>query len=140
MPKLVVDSSVAVKWFLSEAEQSVDVALAVLDRHLDGEVALIAPDIIVLEVINALARRGVSESDLGAAARSLLELHVELVPVSELVIEAATLASEHGMTAYDAAFAALAVREGIALLTADRRLADVAPCDVCRLDGGTVTA
>lgn len=54
MSRLVVDSSVAIKWFVSE-DDSED-ALKLRDRH-----QLVAPDLLVAECVNAfwkMARRG----------------------------------------------------------------------------------
>jgi predicted nucleic acid-binding protein len=51
---LVVDASVAVKWFLVEPGDREALAL------LDGDEPLIAPELVVAEVVNAVWKRLVS--------------------------------------------------------------------------------
>jgi predicted nucleic acid-binding protein len=133
---LVVDSSVAVKWFLSEREPHVDRAWGLLESHLAEHVRLEVPDHLRLEVLNALLHRGVTPDELQSAASVLegfrLSWHRTGAP---LAAGAATIASRHGLTLYDAAFAALAVELDAELVTADRRLAASCACRL-RLLGG----
>ena len=55
---LVVDASVALKWFLRGRpdEADVDAALALLQAHADGQVKLLQPPHFVAEVCAVLAR------------------------------------------------------------------------------------
>src|SRR5437867_337897 len=48
----VVDASVATKWYLPEADT--DAALLLRESHLNGDVRLVSPDLMVYEVANAL--------------------------------------------------------------------------------------
>jgi predicted nucleic acid-binding protein len=130
IPQLVVDSSVAVKWFVAEGEAGVPEALALLDDHLTRRCLLVAPSHLLLEVLNAVRCRGLSESEMRVAARGLLGLQIELVPVEELAEKAAGLSASHGLTVYDAAFAALAEMRDAVLVTEDRRLAGSGACRV----------
>jgi predicted nucleic acid-binding protein len=121
---LVVDSSVAVKWFLSEREPHVDRAWALLESHLAERVRLAAPDHLRLEVLNALRHRGLNADRIQRAAAALDGFCLTWHPLSApLVAAAADIAARHGLTLYDAAFAALAIRLDAELVTADRRLA-----------------
>jgi predicted nucleic acid-binding protein len=129
----VVDSSVVVKWFVEDREQGVDAALRLLDAHETDTAPLWAPDILVLEVVNALARRGALVPDLGLSVRDLLALHLDLVPVTQVAHDVATLCSRHSITAYDASFAALSNQLGMPLVTADRRLAESGACQALLL-------
>src|SRR3989344_5459850 len=52
MEKIVVDSSVVVKWFVEEEKSQK--ARALLSKHEDELVTLYAPDNIILEVLNGL--------------------------------------------------------------------------------------
>ncbi len=127
-PVLVVDSSVAVKWFEPD-ELGVKAALTVLDGHQDERYLLAAPTLLRLEVLSALARMGLDETELVQAAGTLegFRLHFEAVD-GELVAHAVKLATRHGLTIYDAVFAALAKRHDAELITADRRLARSDAC------------
>jgi predicted nucleic acid-binding protein len=50
--KIVVDASVAVKWFVEE--EFSDLALKLRDMHVNGLVDLVAPSLMPYEVLNAL--------------------------------------------------------------------------------------
>jgi predicted nucleic acid-binding protein len=128
-PRVVVDSSVAVKWFVREGELGVEEARRLLDDHLAGSLVLAAPAHLMLEVLNALRYRGLGPSDLQLAAAGLLGARVEWAPVEALASRAAAIAVDHGLTVYDAAFVALAESLDAELITADRRLA---ACTTCR--------
>jgi predicted nucleic acid-binding protein len=86
----------------------------------------IAPDLIHLEVASVAAtnvRRGVMAPVAGRAMIAALpSLLSEAVNCEELSARAFQLAAEHGFSAYDAAYLALARDRGCAVLTADRKL------------------
>jgi len=52
MEKVVVDTSVIVKWFIEEPK-SKD-ALELLDLHKKNKISLLVPEIIIVELLNAL--------------------------------------------------------------------------------------
>ena len=138
-PRVVVDSSVAVKWLLEDAESDVAAALRLLDDHIARRVVLTAPSSMLAEVLNALRSRGVSPDNLSAAASILLRLHIELVAVESLLMEAAAIAPRCGLTVYDALLAALATELHCELVTADERLATSGACTIWLLsDMGTI--
>jgi len=120
----VLDASVTLAWcFADEASALAD---RVLDR-LERDEAL-APAIWPLEVANGLRtaeRRGrLDLADL-AHVRDLLTalpVQVESVLLDAALGEVTELARELDLTAYDAAYLALAARRGIALATVDDRL------------------
>jgi predicted nucleic acid-binding protein len=132
---LVVDSSVAVKWFLSETEPHVDRALTLLESHLAERVRLEAPDHLRLEVLSALLHRGLTPDEVQSVAVMLdgfrLSWHRTSAP---LAASAADIASRHGLTFYDATFAALALELDAELVTADDRLASSGACRLWRLN------
>ncbi|MGO9178401.1 MAG: type II toxin-antitoxin system VapC family toxin [Candidatus Limnocylindrales bacterium] len=120
----VVDASVTLAWcFGDEASELAD---RVLDRLEHDEA--VAPAIWPLEVANALRtaeRRG--RLDLADLARvrellGALPVQVEAVPLEAALGEVTELARQLDLTAYDAAYLALAARRGLALATVDDRL------------------
>jgi len=129
---VVVDSSIAFKWFCSEDESSVNEALALFADHLAGRVTLVAPAHLPAEVLNALGcRPKVTSAQLVTAAEGLAES--ELVYPAwdrDLLGEAAALARKHNLTIYDALFPALAIMLGCELVTADRAQARAKECSV----------
>lgn len=117
---IVVDASVAVKWFIQEANTTGAVAL------LDTE-AMVAPEFIVAEILNAAwrnARLGrIRKEEMKAIAAAPPQRYfAQLYPLSPLVIGAAEIALSLDHPIYDCFYVALAERERCALITADDRL------------------
>jgi predicted nucleic acid-binding protein len=115
---LVVDASIAAKWFVDEGREQ---ALRVLDRG-DRQ----APDLIVAEVANVLwqkvLRGQVTESQAHVACGALPH-YFDSLHASEILVDSAMsmgLAIRHPV--YDCFYLACAERSGGALVTADRRL------------------
>ena len=112
----VVDASAVVDFLLDGVADPVR-------RSIDADP--IAPDLLYVEAANALARayrRGIIDrSHLALLVDALVAMPLDVVPTRELVQDA--LAYVDRMSAYDACYVALAVREDAVLLTADRKLA-----------------
>jgi predicted nucleic acid-binding protein len=116
----VLDASVAVKVFITEEGSEEAVAYVLSGARF------IAPELVLVEVANvALKRfrrgelpRSVAERVV-AASRTLFD---ELVPTSALVLRGFALAADHGLSAYDAMYVALADARHSRLVTADGRL------------------
>jgi predicted nucleic acid-binding protein len=116
----VLDASVAVKCLIEETGSEA------ARRAFGAHAAWIAPDLIHLEVASVAAtnvRRGHITPSVGEAmVATLPSLLVETVTAAELSAEAYRLAAEHGFSAYDAAYLALARDRRCTVLTADGRL------------------
>lgn len=127
-----VDSSVALKWFCSDDESSVDEAVELFADHAAGRLTLVAPAHLPAEVLNALAcRPRVSADRLAIAAEGLAESGI-IFPAWDcaLLTDAARLARTHRLTIYDALFPALATQLQCELVTADKAQARVRGCAV----------
>lgn len=130
-PVLVVDSSVAVKWYVHEGEDHVDVAWGLLQDHHAERCVLAAPAHLRLELMNALKDRGYTGPMLSDACDRLDLACLDWHDIDgALVRAAAALSARHKLTLYDAAFAALALALDAELVTADRRLAATGACRV----------
>lgn len=118
----VIDASVAVKWF-SEEEGS-DRALAVRNDHIDGRKTLVAPDLLVYEIANALRfKPGFNPRVTARALDDLFNLQVEIMaPSKELVSRGSELAYEYGITVYDSLYLSLGELLGLEVITADKEL------------------
>ena len=101
-------------------------------RVVVGDGELRAPDLVDLEVLSALRRmvaRGELAPDDGAASvAALVDLPVDRVPCRTLAPRIWELRAS--LTAYDAAYVALAERDGLPLLSHDGRLARAPGVDV----------
>ncbi len=118
------DANVAIKWFHSEGEEEVDFARALLEAQRDRRLALYVLDLTAYEVGNALlrGRTALEASRAAVVMAALAELCPAITPDPEDLAEAATLARQHDLTFYDAAYAAVANRRAARLATYDRAL------------------
>jgi predicted nucleic acid-binding protein len=117
---LIVDASVAIKWFIEEPGS--DAAR----RLLRDEPDLFAPDLIVSEVCNAAWRKvRLGESDPTQAKEIALRLRhgvLEFRATAPLAPRAIELALDLDHPVYDCFYLALADAEQVRVVTADRCL------------------
>lgn len=127
VPRLVVDASVAVKWYLPDEEYTVQ-ARGVFRRYERGEIKLAAPTHIRYEVASAItvATRGraprLTLEQGRQAIEEFLALDLETTGDTKIVRLAYGLAHEYGCAFYDALYLALAQEMGVPFITADGRL------------------
>jgi predicted nucleic acid-binding protein len=118
----VLDASIAVKCLIEEADS--ERARDAWARAADWT----APDLIFLEVASVALksmRRGLLDrSQAEAMVNRLPRLLTEVAPSDSLAAGAFQLAADHGFSAYDAAYLALADATNAAVLTADLRLVE----------------
>jgi predicted nucleic acid-binding protein len=120
MGDVVVDTSTVVKWYIPE--QHHEQARALRDDFLNGKHNLCAPALMPFEALNALNYSGHYDGErLGEAANSLKSYGIELVPFGS-VGPIAEITNSIGITAYDAAYVALAVERDAIAYTADGNL------------------
>ena len=123
--KYVLDSSVALKWVLAEADSAK--AIRLRDESLRGVHEFVAPDVFPVEIANGLAsaerqkriRPGESALFLNDILSAAPTLHV----ASPLLIRALEVAISRKRAVYDCLYLALAEAEGCELLTADDQFA-----------------
>ncbi|MDA1107141.1 MAG: type II toxin-antitoxin system VapC family toxin [Proteobacteria bacterium] len=124
MPKLVLDCSVTMAWaFDDENDAYADGILTLLEQ---GQA--LAPSIWPLEVANTLLmgeRRGrLTEAKTRWFIGKLkgLRVTVDAVGPNQIFGTLLSLAREHKLSSYDAAYLDLALREGLPLATRDQKL------------------
>lgn len=123
LPIVVADASVVVKWFHASGEESVADARALLDAYADGRIELAVLDLTRYEVGNALVRGVGAGAEATASVLEALDAICEpTTPTATELARAARIATDHGLTFYDAAYAAVAVERGAHLATVDRDL------------------
>lgn len=120
MKTQIIDASVALKWFLNET--NVAPALKILEDLRDNPSRYVVPELFYNETLAVFAR---SERDLGRIKEwiSILgELGLSRIGNGqELLSLAAELALRHGLSGYDAIYAATAVLVEGEWITADER-------------------
>lgn len=124
MTRLLVDTSVLIKWFHTEGEGEVASARAILSAHARGDLTAHVIDLAYYEVGNVLVRA--LKWDAATAADQLDDLREivgsPLAPSAEMLRDAASLAAIHSLSFYDASWAAAARGLGVVLVSADQRL------------------
>ena len=120
MRSLVLDTSVAIAWYLPESFR--DAARSWQRRLLQGQVQLVVPGLHYWEFGNVLrtyVRRSELEADL---AREIYALHLEAPLESAEPDRSAVLttALEYDASVYDAVYIALSRALELPLLTAER--------------------
>ena|SRR5215467_9682917 len=126
MADLVIDSSVAIKWFVPEPYSNE--ARRILDGYQNGALKFLAPDLIHAEFGNIVWKKqmfqGLAADDAEKIIAEFGKLSFAITPTESLLGEAYVLAVKHRRTVYDSLYLALAIREGCEFVTADERLAN----------------
>ncbi|MGH2732655.1 MAG: type II toxin-antitoxin system VapC family toxin [Actinomycetota bacterium] len=124
MTEVVLDASVVLKWFGFEGEAKSAEARALRKRYEQGDLVVTVPSLLFLELLNVAGRRwSWDEGSLQDLAAALDDLAFD-VGEAELTAVAAWVA--RGLTAYDAAYVALAEGRRVGLITDDGRILEVA--------------
>lgn len=117
---LVVDSSVAAKWYVPEPDSALAERVAAAHR-------LLAPDFLVVELGNILwkkvERSLMARSDVDEIVAGFVEREpIRFYRASILIRAAVEIASTYHRSVYDSLYVALAVYEDTVMVTADERL------------------
>jgi len=128
--RFVLDASVALAWVV---DRNADAYAAEVQQKLNAGDRALVPAFWQLEVTNVLSmveKRGVmtaEEVDEGLRYfERFLGTRAEVTSVFSEMREILRLSRELKLTSYDALYVDLARREGLALATLDRRLAEAA--------------
>lgn len=123
MNEVILDTSVVLKWFAEEQRGS-GAAHELRGDYEAGRLSVTVPALLFLELLNVAGRRWTwDETALLALADSLGDLLFE-VAEPELQLLASWVA--RGLTAYDAAYVALAEERGLPLVTDDQMIIAIA--------------
>lgn len=122
--KVVVDSSVAIKWFVVEP-YAVE-AHRLLEAYETGTLTLLAPDLLYAEVGNIVWKKhrfqGLAAEDAEAIIAAFRLVTFVVTSDAVLLEEAYRLAAAHQRTVYDALYLALSLREHCPWVTADEKI------------------
>jgi predicted nucleic acid-binding protein len=122
--ELVLDASVVLKWFHSEGEPNVEAARVLRLAYEAGELLVFAPALLYLEILNVAGRRWrLDEKALFALVDALETFGFEIL---EPPLERIARWVARGLTAYDAAYVALAESAGVMLVSDDAVILELA--------------
>lgn len=129
MISAVVDASVAAKWCLPAAQESlVSQAAQLLYSHSRGDLRLLVPDLFWAELGNVLwkaVRSGrTSRTEAISGLALIRDLNFPASAAGDLLQLGLEIAFAHDRTVYDSLYVALAVQSGSVMITADEKLAN----------------
>lgn len=119
MNTLVIDTSVFIKWLNQNNEKDLNNADKILQDVKSGQVELLAPELIKYEIGNVLLKgKQLTPQQAYISLGTSYSLPITFVAESEqLARETYSLASQLGVTYYDASFLSLAKQYGAILVT-----------------------
>jgi predicted nucleic acid-binding protein len=131
MKEIVLDASVILKWFSTAQEQHHERARSLQMSFAKGQLRVVAPRLLMLEVLNAAARGWKwTAEQVAELATDIVRLNFELV---DPALPDVARWTAQGLTSYDASYVAVAEMSGIPLITVDRQILATAPGVACSL-------
>lgn len=127
MDGFILDASVAISWcFPNDPTENTPYSRAILQRIEKTDV--VVPEIWAFEIANAIfvsysLRQRITEADIHEYIQLLESLPIRVVSrelLDNIALE--SLARKHNLSAYDAAYLGLAIREKLPLATSDQAL------------------
>jgi len=124
MPKYILDSSIVIKWISDENEKNVEDAFNVYRAFRKGQIELVAPGFILIEILNICFKKKHLAIDKIKKAIKFIEksgirfLNLDDEATNDLV----KIMFEFSTTSYDSLYLLLAKQEKCKLLTADEEL------------------
>ena len=124
MLKAVIDASIVLKWFSEEREEAVNQARQIYQFLRDNKIAFYAPQFLLVETLNILAKKKqISPALQKKAMRLLTTSGITFTSLSpQNTISLVAVIKKHDLTAYDALYIALAQEKKCRLLTVDVQL------------------
>ena len=123
----VIDASVLVKFFIPEILSKKAEELNA--RIMEGDLRLLAPDLIFAEVGNILwkkhRRKELSRAEAEEIVDAVVSLPMEIETSKALLPFAVDLGLAYGITVYDALYVSLAKVHETILITADKKLVEI---------------
>jgi len=122
----VIDTNIVIKWFLKEDEGDVSKFRRIYSLMMTGKIDLIAPDFLLVEVLNILLKRKkLNKTKIFKLLERLRECGIKFESLWEQVVSSKKLdilACKYGVTSYDALCLLLAKEKKCKLLTLDSQL------------------
>lgn len=125
MKQIILDASVALKWYLPDERLS-HKAISFLDQYVFGELDISAPSLLEYEVINGLVivqQRGrIDEKTVLKAIEGFINLEIKFKQMNFFYPKTLQFCRKYHLSMYDASYLALADKTRIPFVTADERL------------------
>ncbi len=131
--KKILDASVMVKGFSEEINS--EKAHRLIKKHLEGEILIIVPELIFLEITNALKYKKKDEESIKKVSKDLFNFQFKVEKITEpLLSKAIQISIKNNLTIYDSLYIAISQFYGAPLITADSalyKITNVIPLEKC---------
>jgi len=118
MTLIILDSSVVVKWIISENEKYLEQADKLLEKVKSGSFKCYAPELLKYEIGNVMISKQCTTSYINLAFKTIYSLPISFITCDlRLAYHTANISKESGITFYDALFIALAKKLKATLIT-----------------------
>src|SRR5260221_10525114 len=126
--RLIIDASIAVAWCAQQQATPTTWAAAAIVSADGALVPAHFPTGLANSLLQLQKRNRLDQERIDSFAETFLDLDVEIDPTSarSALGPISALAQRFGLTIYDAAYLALALRTGLAIATRDQQLAEAA--------------
>jgi predicted nucleic acid-binding protein len=120
---IVVDASIAFKWFKSDNEDFYQESIKLLKQHLTDENKILVPQFIFVELSNALGTKTLTTIEMAKKhIRNLYSFNLDVYqPDQKDIINSLSLAKKYKTSVYDMLYAVTAKHNKCKLVTADRK-------------------
>lgn len=121
---IVLDASIAVKWFNIKNEDNVDIALEIQRRKISNKLEIIVPDLFFLEILNAfITKSKFSSGDVFIIEEALHKMNLIIIfPDNNILKNAIKIAYNSHLTIYDSLYLEVAKVNNALLLTEDKKI------------------
>jgi len=123
--RIVVDCSVAIKWFFTKNETQVDQADKLIKQHLNNKIQIIVPELILSELLNvAMISKKASPEKTGEIVRVFLKSGFQIKSINngKYITKSIFYTRNYKTSFYDASYVALAKINNCQLVTDDVKL------------------
>jgi predicted nucleic acid-binding protein len=125
LERTVIDASIAVKWFVNEKDS--DKALQLRSSYLNGVVELVAPNLILYEVADALRfhpHYDFTEANLFDSIDTLRDMQIAVAPTTDTWLKAFSISISENLSIFDAVYVAMSEVLNARLITSDKELVE----------------
>jgi predicted nucleic acid-binding protein len=123
--KIILDTSVIIKWFFEEDEKDVKNANLILNKYYNSEIRIIAPEIALFEISNVIKNRikNLEDKNMGAEIiDKIFNLGIIFYVTKEILKNAFNIAIDINESVYDCIFIAVAEHFKSKFITDDKKL------------------
>lgn len=125
--KIVIDASVAVKWYLKDETDSGHAINMLLD-YQSGSVSFVVPHLFFYEIANtvnvAYKRKRIPDEDAQGIIEDLTQLKTDTIHSNDILNQAYKKAKKHNISVYDAIYLSVSNHAALPFYTADKKLFD----------------